>query len=356
MSETGQHRKILVAPLNWGLGHATRCIPIIKNLLSENFQPVIAGDGASLQLLIKEFPFLAHYELPSYNIEYAKKASNLKYRLLLKLPGILLAMAKEKKILKKIIEKEDLKGIISDNRFGLRSDKIPSVYLTHQLRVLSGSTSHFTSKIHQRIISGFHECWIPDVKGEQSLSGELSQAAHLNVPLRFIGPLSRFSNKKKTLDLDLFVVLSGPEPQRSLLENKLRKELKNYEGSVLMVQGRIEDKQKTDQDGRIKLINFMLSGELERTLRRSRLVISRSGYSSIMDLEAIGANTYFVPTPGQFEQEYLAARMKNLGYSDFSRQDEFSLEKLQQGEKYPGFGHKKTSKTNFDVSLFDVFK
>lgn len=356
MSDTGEHRKILVAPLNWGLGHATRCIPIIKNLLSENFQPVLAGDGTSLQLLIKEFPFLPYYELPSYKIAYAKKANNLKYKLLLKLPGILLAMSEERKILKKIIQKENLKGIISDNRFGLRSDKIPSIYLTHQLNVLSGNTSHFTTKIHQEIISRFHECWIPDVAGEQSLSGELSRAENLNVPLRFIGPLSRFSNKKKTSDLDLFIVLSGPEPQRSLLENKLRKELKNYEGSVLMVRGLIEDKQKTDQDGRLKLINFMLSGELERTLRRSKLVISRSGYSSIMDLEAIGAKTFFVPTPGQHEQEYLAVHMKNLGYSDFSQQDEFSLEKLHQGSKYKGFGHKKTSKTNFDVSLFDVFK
>lgn len=100
----------------------------------------------------------------------------------------------------------------------------------------------------------------------------------------------------------------------------------------------------------------MLTGELERTLRRSKLVISRSGYSSIMDLEAIGAKTFFVPTPGQYEQEYLAGHMKNLGYSDFVYQNEFSLEKLHQGSKYKGFGQNKTSKTNFDVSLFDVFK
>lgn len=356
MSEKSEHRKILVAPLNWGLGHATRCIPIIKSLLSENFQPVLAGDGSSLQLLIKEFPFLRHYELPSYGIHYAKKAGNLKYKLLLKVPGILLAMAEEKKILKEIIEKENLKGIISDNRFGLRSDEIPSIYLTHQLKVLSGSTSRLTSKIHEHIISGFQECWIPDYKGDKSLSGELSQAENFNIPLRFIGPLSRFTNKKKTKDLDLLIVLSGPEPQRSMLENKLRNELKNYDGTVLMVRGLIEDKQKTDQNGQIKFINFMLTGELERTLRRSKLVISRSGYSSIMDLEAIGAKTFFVPTPGQYEQEYLAEHMKNLGYSDFVNQNEFSLEKLHQGSKYKGFGQNKTPKTNFDVSLFDVFK
>jgi len=356
LSDGSIHKKILVAPLNWGLGHAARCIPLIRSLLSCNFEPVLSGDGPPLELLRKEFPQLKYYKLPPYGIEYAKKGSFLKYKLLLQAPKILSAIAEEEKEVDQIIEKEGLTGIISDNRFGIRSDKIPSIYLTHQLKVLSGSTSFLSTKLHQNIISKFDECWIPDFENKDSLAGELSQSDKNPTKIRYIGPLSRFSAKTIKKDIDLLVVLSGPEPQRSMLESQLTQELKRFEGKCVMVKGIVEETQRIVEKGNLKLVNFMLAGELEEIFHRSRLVISRSGYSSIMDLEALNAKAFFVPTPGQFEQQYLAKRMKKMGIANFVQQERFSLESLSTIDRYSGFEHKKTSKSNFNSSLFDVFK
>ena len=356
MSGGSTHKKILVAPLNWGLGHAARCIPLIRSLLSLNFEPVLAGDGSPLELLKKEFPQLKYYELPPYSVQYAKKGIALKYKLLSQTPKILSAVSKERKVVEQIVEKEGLKGIISDNRFGVRSDKIPSIYLTHQLKVLSGSTSFLSTKLHQNFISKFDECWIPDFEQTDSLAGELSQTDKIPTKIKYIGPLSRFSAKTTKKDIDLLVVLSGPEPQRSMLESQLIQGLKMFKGLCLMVQGKVEKTQHIVQEGNLKVVNFMLSAELEETFHRSRLVICRSGYSSIMDMEALHTKAFFIPTPGQYEQQYLAKRMKRMGIASFVQQDKFSLEALNTIDKYGGFGQKKIPKSSLQASLFDVFK
>ena len=119
--------KILVAPLNWGLGHAARCIPIINELLKENFKPVLASDGPALELLRREFPELETLELPSYNIKYSKK---LWLGLLLRVPHIIKTIIKEKKFIAGYLKHHQLEGIISDNRFGLRHPSVPSVYIS----------------------------------------------------------------------------------------------------------------------------------------------------------------------------------------------------------------------------------
>ncbi len=356
MSGGSKHKKILVAPLNWGLGHAARCIPLIRSLLNHNYEPVLAGDGSPLELLKKEFPQLKYYELPPYSVQYAKKGSALKYKLLFQIPKILSAVSKERKVVEQIIEKESLKGIISDNRFGVRSDKIPSIYLTHQINVLSGSTSFLITKLHQNYIPKFDECWIPDFEKRNSLAGQLSQTDKFPTKIRYIGPLSRFSRKTANKDIDLLVVLSGPEPQRGMLESQLIQDLKMFKGKCLMVKGEVEETQHIVQEGNLKIVNFMLTEELEEAFHRSKLVLCRSGYSSIMDLEALNAKAFFVPTPGQFEQQYLAKRMKKMGIANFVQQDKFSLEALNSIDKYEDIEKKKTSKSSFQASLFDVFK
>ena len=169
-------KNILVAPLNWGIGHPTRCIPIINKLIDLDFNPIIASDGEALQLLQKEFPKLKSIELPSYNIKYPKNGVFLKWKLIFNTPRFLKTIKREEKCVEKLIESENLFGIISDNRFGVRSDKIPSVFITHQLNVLSGKTTFLSSKIHQKIINKFNECWIPDVNTENSLTKKLTHS------------------------------------------------------------------------------------------------------------------------------------------------------------------------------------
>jgi hypothetical protein len=229
-----------VAPLNWGLGHATRCIPIINALIEHNFEPLIACDGDALELLKKEFPRLEAFELPSYNIKYPKKAIHFKLKLLKDTPYLLKTIQKERNVIAELVDSEQISGIISDNRFGVRHNDIPSVFITHQLRVLSGNTAWLSSKLHQKIITKFHECWVPDYAGTKNLSGDLGHFEAFKHDIKYLGPLSRFVKLKLKTKYDLMVLLSGPEPQRSYLEEKLFNDLKNYKGRVLFIRGKIE--------------------------------------------------------------------------------------------------------------------
>ncbi len=343
-------KRILVAPLNWGLGHATRCIPIINALIENDFEPILASDGDALAILEKEFPKLTCLELPSYGITYSKKASHFKLKILKDSPSIIKAIKKEKKVTTKIIEDHDIIGIISDNRIGVRNKEIPSVFMTHQLNVLSGSTSWLSSKLHQRMLSKFDECWVPDVKDTPNLSGRLG---HLNTDFSFIkhiGPLSRFEKKELDPVYDLMILLSGPEPQRTILEDTLFAELKGFHGSILFVKGKIQEKQTCSKNGKITTYNFMNASELEIAINQSDLLLCRSGYTTIMDLAKLEKKAFFIPTPSQYEQEYLANRLKKYRIAPFSKQKDFSIDKLKEVKYYNGF-----NTINNTINLGDLF-
>ena len=330
--------RILVAPLNWGLGHATRCIPIINELIASGYEVVLASDGQALALLKKEFPSLLALSLPAYDVTYAKEAVHFKRNLLLQGPKIWKAVRKEHNVLKEYIEKYAIKGIISDNRLGLYTSKVPCVIITHQIQVLSGQTTWISSILHSRYIKKFTECWVPDYEGEINLSGKLSHTKGLRFPIRHIGALSRFTYREKsTHTYAITAVVSGPEPQRTIFEHQLHKTLKKYNGKTLLVRGRVEDEQEWETDGLCTSVNYLTSQELGEVLNDSRYVIARSGYSTIMDLAKLKKKAFFIPTPGQPEQEYLAQRLKEQGIVPFSTQENFSLKSLSKLKMYHGF-------------------
>jgi uncharacterized protein (TIGR00661 family) len=332
-------KNILVAPLNWGLGHATRCIPIIRELEKNGFTPVLASDGVALHLLQKEFPHLQSLELPSYEIEYAKNGDDFKWKLIKNSPKMIEAIFAEKKIVKKWISEFDLQGIISDNRLGVYSKKIPSVLMTHQLNVLSGKTTWISSKLHQYFIKKFTECWISDKKENQNLPGKLGHLKNSSLNLKYLGPLSRLEKKDLPIKYDLMVILSGPEPQRTFLEQKLSKEIKSFNGKILFIKGIIESEQRIDQDENVNYYNFMTSSEIETAINESKIVLCRSGYTTVMDLAKLQKKAFFIPTPGQFEQEYLARRLKRNGFLPYAKQDDFVIKNLSEVSLYGGLPH-----------------
>lgn len=350
-------KRILVAPLNWGLGHATRCIPIIHELLKYGHQPFIASDGVALALLKKEFPHLPVFELPSYKISYAEKGKHFKIKMIWDSPKVLKAMAKEKKAVKRLVKEYGLDGIISDNRLGAYYKKVPCVFITHQLNVLSGNTTWMSSKAHQKIIKKFDECWVPDVKGKPNLTGKLGHLKKTKLNIAYLGSLSRFEKKELPIIYDLMVLLSGPEPQRTLLEEKLLKELNGFKGNILFVKGKIEEEQTSEEihspHGKINLFNFMKSDELENALNQSKKVLCRSGYTTVMDLAKLEKKAFFIPTPGQYEQEYLAKRMQKQGLVPFSTQEDFILDDLSKVVDYKGLNQFEPM-VDFS-SLFSVF-
>lgn len=329
-------RNILVAPLNWGLGHATRCIPIIRELEKNGFTPILASDGVALQILQKEFPHLLALNLPSYEIEYAKNGADFKWKLIKNSPKMIDAIFTEKKVVKKWITQYNLHGIISDNRLGVYSKKIPSVFITHQLNVLSGKTTWISSKLHQHFIKKFTECWIPDIEKQPNLTGKLGHLKKTDLNLRYLGPLSRLEKKDLPNKYDLMVILSGPEPQRSYLEEKLKKEVKFFAGKVIFIKGVIESEQKKEEKENVTFYNFMTSDQIETAFNESEMVLCRSGYTTVMDLAKLGKKAFFIPTPGQFEQEYLAKRFKRNGLAPFAKQDDFKIKDLEDIKLYQG--------------------
>jgi len=344
-------KKIIVAPLNWGLGHATRCVPIIRSLLKNKITPVIASDGKALLFLQKEFPTLEYIELPSYNISYG---NNLKWNLFFQMPKILSSVKEEKRIITNYVQhNNDLIGIISDNRFGVRNKKIQSVYITHQVNVLSGFTTLLTSKIHQKIIKNFDACWIPDRILEPTFSGKLSQTQKTGIKAQRIGILSRFQQEKLPIKNDILIILSGPEPQRSILEKKLLSEFKNFNGTVVLVQGKVEKQQQKFRKGNISIYNYMLSQELQDEIHKSALVICRSGYSSILDLAKLNKKAFFIPTPNQNEQEYLANYLETQKIAPFANQNDFTLKLLEKIKDYRGLN---VENLEIDSHLFNFFK
>lgn len=349
-------RTILVAPLHWGLGHATRCIPIIRALREHHFDVLLASDGPSLLLLQKEFPDLKAIVLPGYNIEYPRKGRNFKWKLLLKLPHFLKTIAAEKRITAQLVASGKVSGIISDNRPGVRHKAVPCVYITHQLQVLSGNSSALSSRMHQKIIGKFDECWVPDVAEKiRNLSGRLGHLKKTDTKIKHIGYLSRMEPRQLEKHIDILVLLSGPEPQRSQLEEILKRKLRNRKKRTIMVRGVIEPQQNWDTHGNIEMVNFMESTQLEKTINESKLVICRPGYTSIMDLTILQKDAFFIPTPGQYEQEYLATRLKDLGIAPSCRQQKFKYKKLRKVAVYKGLKTIARPQVRFG-ELFSLFQ
>ena len=215
---------------------------------------------------------------------------------------------------------------------------------------MSGKFRFITSEIHQKLIKKFEECLVPDTKGILNFSRVLVHLKEHQFNLIYIGILSRFQPKKIEITYDLLVLLSGPEPQRTLLENKLLVELRNFNGKILMVRGVLNNTLKIKTPDNFNIINYLLANELEEALNQSNVVIARSGYSTIMDLAALGKKAFFIPTPGQFEQEYLAKILQEKLMAPYAKQDEFMVSKLDDLIKYSGF-----TKANSTVDL-DFFK
>ncbi|PVX45506.1 uncharacterized protein (TIGR00661 family) [Flavobacterium sp. 103] len=353
MNLDSKNKTILITPLNWGLGHATRCIPIIKALQENNFTPIIASDGVALELLRKEFPYLKTLELPSYQIEYAKNGKNFKWKLMKNLPKMVEAIREEKRIVKKWIQKYEIDGIISDNRLGVFSNKIPSVFITHQLNVMTGNTTWITSKLHQHIIKKYNACWIPDVNAKLNLTGKLGHLENNSLNLRYLGPLSRMHKMALPIQYDLMIILSGPEPQRGLLEAHLTEEIKRFQGKVVFVKGIIEAEQKKEQVGNVTYYNFMKTRQLEQTFNESKKILCRSGYTTIMDLVKLHKKAFFIPTPGQYEQIYLAEKLQNEGLVPYATQEAFRIENLSQIEQFKGLPEIETT-VNWE-ELFKIF-
>jgi hypothetical protein len=321
-------KKLLVAPLDWGLGHATRCVPIIRDLLNNNCEVWLAGEGAQEKLLREEFPSLPFLPLKGYRIRYAKGL--LTGKLLLQIPSVIRSIKEENKWIKEQLPRHRFDAIISDNRYGLYHENVFSVFITHQLRIKSSLgrlSENVLQKWNYKLINKFDECWVPDNEGEDNLAGELSHPGTFpSLPVKFIGSLSRF----KKMDFEevknhLLIILSGPEPQRTIFESKIIEEIVSYPGTATIVRGMPGEKNIIPSTNQIHCFNHLATEDLNKEMMKAEFVISRSGYSTVMDIAELQKKSILIPTPGQTEQEYLAGHLMKKHFGYCVRQNDFSL-------------------------------
>jgi uncharacterized protein (TIGR00661 family) len=326
--------RILVAPLDWGLGHATRCIPIIQDLQARGCEVWMAGEGVQEHLLKEEFPQLPFLQLDGYRVRYSRSAVGLVLSIFTQTHKILTTIKKENAWLKKMVVEYDLDAVISDNRFGLYHASIPCIFITHQLTIKSplGKWSEkILQKRNYRFINRFTTCWVPDEENKNNLAGELSHPEKKpNIPVKYIGPLSRFDSFSPPAGgggdkNHLLIILSGPEPQRSILENKIVKEISHYNGTATIVRGIPGSPSLIPSTNMIKFYNHLASDELKNEILKAEYIISRCGYSTIMDLIRLQKKSILIPTPGQTEQEYLSKYLFQKQIAFCISQKEFSL-------------------------------
>lgn len=319
-------KRILFAPLDWGLGHATRCMPLIDRALTLGHVPVIAADGRAAVLLREQYPELEHLVFPGVDIRYGKHAA---FDTLLQVPALLRSIRQEQQITAQWVRDHQIDLVVSDNRYGVWSRSVPSVFLCHQLAPIPPRQLRFTRPILSRIIRywlrPYQFILVPDLENKfKSLAGHLSHAWH-DPRIRYISPLSRLPlDSQPAGNHRLLVVLSGPEPQRTVFERRLRQQLRYFDLPSLLVQGK-PGEWKEEVDGHVQVVNQLAPPALAAAIRQAELVVARSGYSTVMDLWQLGGRALFVPTPGQTEQAYLAQRLAEKEISGFQTQEQLNI-------------------------------
>ena len=276
-----EKKKILFAVLNWGLGHATRSSELIREFSEEGNEIVLASDGVAKFFLEKEFPDLKIYNLPTYNIRYSKK--NNFFTMLKNGLNTQLAVRKEKRWLKQFLKKNKIDQIISDNRYGLYDRDIYSVIITHQINIKSPFGLKVVNAQNHSWLNNFHEIWVPDVNNE--LSGELSYPVpnKLVSKVKEIGWLSRFKQHKKlSQEQTILAIVSGPEPQKSILADKLKSFLSKLDERSILYLGSPEI-YKQEEIGNLTIKGHSSTNEFAQDIADAKIVIGRSGYSSLMD-------------------------------------------------------------------------
>ena len=335
-------KNILICPLNWGLGHATRCVPIIKGLLDLGQNPIIAADKAPLSFLQKAFPELEIIKLPGFDPIYSKGNSQV-FKLVTSLPAAFSDFKKEHHDIESIVRDYDIDAVISDNRFGCWSENAHSVFMTHQLHIQTPNLFKWTypiiNKINNNYIKHYDELWIPDNENEPSLSGILAHPADVKIKTNYIGLLSRFSSdiQEDEKDIDYLVILSGPEPQRSIFENIIVKQANEVDGRIVILRAKPNQNDSPyNIPENVTFFNHADDDFFIELIAKSKNIICRGGYSSLMDLISLNRSAYLVPTPGQTEQEYLADYLTKKGLFNSCRQKNFKLKNVNSQQTTVG--------------------
>lgn len=316
-----------MAPLDWGLGHATRCVPVIREFLRQGAQVELAVVKSNAGLLRRIFPNLRQHLAPSYNIVYPKHGYNMGLWLLKNGVHLNKVIRFEHRYADKMVESRGFDVLVSDNRFGFYSRKAKSIYMTHQRRIAFPSLLSAFEPMgvlwHASVMRHFDEVWVPDLPEFPGYAGRMSHVNSCPRPLKFVGALSRFSNEELIAGkgdspksrYKFVAIVSGVEPARSRFENLLKDIFLKTEGRHAIIMGRPALGVKKWSEGNVDFFTHLEDSDFAETVRSAEWVVSRGGYSTILDMAVLGAKCIFVPTPGQYEQVVLARDLSEAGFA-----------------------------------------
>jgi uncharacterized protein (TIGR00661 family) len=321
-------KNILICPLEWGLGHAGRMIPVAKRLRELNNVVYIGAGNEIRQFFRNELDGLEYIEFGGFRPSYSAYLPQY-FIMLLKLPLLIYHIISEHYKLKRLISRYKIDIVISDNRFGLWNKKIKSVYVTHQLTIPFPEHFRFLewtgSAFHRFIIGKYDKCLIPDLPGDINFTGRLSHIVNIPANAEYIGILSRFNNiislsGNKYDHPYNTLILSGPEPQRGIFRELVVKQLTGASRKLIVLEGRPEDAGESSASGNTSSFSHLPPGEMKRIITGSEGIILRAGYTSVMELVSMNCTALLVPTPGQTEQEYIAEYLAGKGWFSTVRQ------------------------------------
>lgn len=338
--------RILYGVCSWGLGHATRSLPIIRKLIDEGNEVTILSSGSALELLKMELNDRANYlDFTDYPLPYTDKSKVFLLKFCLLAPKLIKSMIDEHNRILKLLDKNKFDMIISDNRYGVCHKNIPSYLITHQLRVIAPKRIKFIENNFERFNTFFQKHFnniiVPDYE-DDGISGDLSHdLKHIEGDgVVYIGILSDFKRMDVEEDVDFLFSISGPEPQRQVMEDLILQQINDIQGNIILSLGRHmkdDEEIKSTLNDNIEIYDFLPGMNRELIMNRSKLIISRSGYSTLMDIYALGKKALFIPTPQQTEQEYLARYHKDKGNFLFVNQEGIDLSKdLVRAKNYSG--------------------
>ncbi len=353
--------KVLFGVCSWGLGHATRDLPLLRTMIKAGHHLTLVGMGRSLDLLKDELKDVCSYlNIPDYSPAYSERYFSVA-KFLSYFPIYMSEVAEERRQIKKLMAREKYEIIISDNRYGVYDKEIPSYLISHQLRFIAPGRV----KLFEMATEGFNYSFfknnfskflVPDYK-EGDLSGALSHNLRYfkEETIEYLGILSDLKRRETAEDIDYFISLSGPEPQRTILEKKVLKQVPLLKGQVVIALGKPDDP-RNETVNHLRVFGYLPRKKQEEIMNRSKLVIARSGYTTLMELSLLGKKALFIPTPGQTEQVYLAdyhKKRKNFYSVD---QDRLNLTRdVEEAKKYPGLVHKTTTHEAVDRFMKVVF-
>lgn len=300
--------KVLISPLDWGLGHAARLIPIIRQQLALGHEVTIASQPLQAGVIQRHFPALEIItDFPAYSPVYYSHLP-ISLSMLMQSPRFLATVLREKLWLRDVMKHRRFDHIISDHRLGLYHPDVRSTLLIHQICIHSVSLlKPVLRSLQSLLIHHFDECWIPDYP-DQRLSGALSSNDHITIPIKFIGPLSRFDGPipvGEDCQYKWMVIASGPDPLRDVFVKRMMAILEGKGYKSLVLCG-LPDRSQEGTRGNVVWVSHLNDAQFQRAISQSESILCRSGYSTLMDLDVFQRRALLVPTTGQTEQEFLA--------------------------------------------------